>query len=151
MRDVTHNPYDFPTWDTMQVTWGGELGKFDLIATFRNVKGNSINDATRSKKTLRFHIVSPQRTRNLVFSIAHRLLVIALRRGAIDGIETLDELFAKDNFYIRWKPEFSKKPIFLAGGHRGLSVQDDVPLGAHAPNEYLARRAKRMVGYPSGK
>ncbi|KFY24058.1 hypothetical protein V493_05469 [Pseudogymnoascus sp. VKM F-4281 (FW-2241)] len=58
-------------------------------------QNNDINKAANRgsvEKTLRARIMSPQQVSNMIFSAAHRILAIALRRGVIEGIETLDEI-----------------------------------------------------------
>lgn len=70
-------------------------------------------------------------------SAPHRILTIALRRGALEGIDTIDELFGSKQRFIRIKNEFIDKPILLAGGKRGLSVQQDQPMRSQALTEYL--------------
>lgn len=83
-------------------------GKFALTITFRNLKTNSEEPTKAVQKgplrsVLRCVIKSPQNTENMVFSVPHRLLTIAIRRGILDGIETLDELFSSEAKYISVK------------------------------------------------
>ena len=141
-------PYQYPTWNSMNITRGDHPGQFNLVAEFVSVKGNNEMDAAAKDKTLTFTIQSPKQPRNLIFSPSHRLLVMAIRRGAIEGIDSIEELLSSDNVNIVWKAEFRKKPIFLAGGPRGLSVLEDEAATDHSLTDYLRQRARRMLGYP---
>lgn len=51
-------------------------------------------------------------TENILFLLAHRLLVIALRRGIIQGIETINELINTDLANITIKPENLNDTVF---------------------------------------
>lgn len=72
---------------------------------FREIKTQN-NDldkaANRSsvEKPLRARIMSPQQVSNIIFSVTHRILAIALRRGIINGIDTLDELWNGQGYHI---------------------------------------------------
>lgn len=46
-----------------------------------------------SVKPLVCQIVPPQNGENIIFSITHRAVIMAMRRGILEGIDTLDELF----------------------------------------------------------
>ena len=141
------HPYRYPTWDSMNITRGDHPGQFNLTAEFRGVKGTNERDAG-AEEILTFIIDSPKQPRNLVFSPSHRLLVMAIRRGAIEGIDSIEELLSKDDVNIVWKAEFRKKPIFLAGEPHGLSVLEDEAVTDNSLTDYLRQRARRMLGYP---
>ncbi|KAF5711462.1 hypothetical protein FGLOB1_4965 [Fusarium globosum] len=125
-------------------------GKFALTITFRNLKTNSEEPTKAAHKAplrseLRCVIKSPQNTENLVFSVPHRLLAMAIRRGILDGIETLDQLFTSQTKYISIKPEFLDKPVFLAAGPRGLTITQE-PMRATALTTYISLRGQK-IGY----
>ena len=81
---------------------------------------------------------------NLVFSIPHRLLVIALRRQLLVGIDSLDALLDGDRRNIlvssttasshiigstdssQIEPSKLDDPVILASGPRGLGVKKTV-------------------------
>lgn len=90
---------------------------------------------------------SPTQTNNLVLSLPHRLLVAALRRKAIVGIESVAELLDGNIRRIRFKDEFLNLPIALRGTPRGLDVIPDQPATVIALSEYLQRRGENL-GYP---
>ncbi|KAK2479087.1 hypothetical protein H9L39_08461 [Fusarium oxysporum f. sp. albedinis] len=81
----------------------------------------------------------------MVFSVPHRLLTMAVRRGILDGIETLDQLFSSEAKYISIKPEFLDKPVFLAASPRGLKVTEE-PTRATALTQYVSLRGQK-IGY----
>lgn len=77
-------------------------------------------------------------------SAPHRLLTIAIRRGALDGIQTIDELFTRRNRFITIKKEFLDKPVFVAGTHHGLDVDLDKPMASEAFTDYLQLCAENV-------
>lgn len=93
-----HNPKDksaipekrFLTWRDVQIFRGAEVGKFVADIAFRVVKTNSqdaeqASKASKPSRPINCRVMSPNTTDNLIFSVPHRLLIIALRRGAIAG------------------------------------------------------------------
>ena len=144
----------FKQASTLLTFCSSEPGSFDVRLTVQVLKTSTPHDPEsalmgKGASKLVFTIHSPQATRNLVFSIPHRLLVIGLRRKAIQGVETIADLLEGSLRSITWKPEFRNKPILLAGGPRGLSVREDLPCASIALTEYLARRALN-AGYGPG-
>ncbi|KAL6402116.1 uncharacterized protein AUP68_14581 [Ilyonectria robusta] len=77
-------------------------------------------------------------------SAPHRLLTIAIRRGALDGIQTIDELFKRRNRFITIKKEFLDKPVFVAGTQHGLDVDLDKPMASEAFTDYLQLCAEKV-------
>lgn len=94
----------------------------------------------------RFHIKSPQKASNLALSAPHRLLVIALRRQALEGISTIDELHDSEMRHIRIKSEFLDRPVVASGTYRGLKVNMDKPATAGSLSEYIRLRGQKL-GY----
>lgn len=86
---------------------------------------------------------SPRQQANLPFSPALRLLVIALRRQALEGVSTIEELLTGDSNRIRVKEEFLHKPIILAGAPRGLGITEN-PATSGALTDYIKTRAKEI-------
>jgi hypothetical protein len=79
---------------------------FMVDIVFRNLKTNTVDMERAStlsmpSKTLECRLMPPKITDNLIFSIPHRLLVIALRRGLLVGISTTDELLNGSQYNIR--------------------------------------------------
>ncbi|KAF5027811.1 hypothetical protein F66182_81 [Fusarium sp. NRRL 66182] len=125
-------------------------GRFTAKLVIRNLKTNYEDPEKTWRQgslntTVRCIIKSPQHSTNLIFSIPHRLLIIALRRGVLHGIETLDQLLCTEKKYIAIKEEFLDKPILLAGAPRGLKLTEE-PMRAAALTEYISLRGKK-VGY----
>lgn len=95
----------FLTWNDIELSRDESNGKFSARLYFRNLKTNYEDPQKSMGKTaqasaLTCIIKSPQNTENIVFSVPHRLLTIAIRRGILDGIETLDQLFSSTAKYI---------------------------------------------------
>lgn len=80
-----------------------QKGQFEVKLVFRSVKGrNKVNTETiglesNDSKPLEVHVLPPQYTKNLLLSIPHRLLALGLRTGVFANVETLDDVFNKDN------------------------------------------------------
>lgn len=91
------------TWRNLQFSVGDELGKFNVRLTLDHIDIKHRADTLRCrgrweapkehKAVIKMQAPEPQ---NLVFSPAHRLLVIALRRGILQGISNLEELLNWD-------------------------------------------------------
>ncbi|KAH7008525.1 hypothetical protein EDB80DRAFT_683528 [Ilyonectria destructans] len=77
-------------------------------------------------------------------SAPHRLLTIAIRRGVLHGIQTIDELFKSRNRFIAIKKEFLDKPVFVAGTQQGLDVDLDKPMASEAFTDYLQHCAEKV-------
>lgn len=109
-----HNPKDpgsiqagrFLTWRDISIVRGADPGKFITDIQFRVVKTNSqdaeqASKAAKPSRPIKCRVMSPNVADNLIFSVPHRLLIIALRRGATAGIETLDDLLDGDRLNIQ--------------------------------------------------
>lgn len=84
-------------WRDIVITRGGDKGDFVCMVTFRSLKTNVGDpqrgmDKSAALSTLRVKILAPAKTEDLIFSIPHRLLVIALRRNLIVDTPDLDTL-----------------------------------------------------------
>lgn len=124
-------------------------GEFTMELTIRNLKHKIFQIAEKSgqlNKTTKFYIKSPQKAANLALSAPHRFLVLALRRNALVGISTLDELLSGNQRNIRIKPEFMDKPVIVSATSRGLDVDLDKPASIKSISEYLRRRGFNL-GY----
>lgn len=110
---IGHGPQDknnlingqFLKWRDIEVFRNGRKGEFFVDVTFRVVKTNQAdpeegNNSRSPQRPIRCRVMPPKCTENLIFSVPHRLLVIALRRGAIEGIETLEELLTGNGISI---------------------------------------------------
>ena len=85
-------------WRDIKITRDSDSEfKFTAHIKFRSLKTNSDNPEQAWRKVIMDRVLlcnvrSPENTNALYFSIAHRLLVIALRRKLLKGIETMDQL-----------------------------------------------------------
>lgn len=123
-------------------------GKFDMVVAIRNLKITTDIAAEMGYQTKRveFHIKAPSQQHNLMLSIPHRFLVLALRRGALEHYTTIEGLLSDNKRNIRIKKEFLDKPVVVAGTHRGLDVEMNRPASAQALTHYISIRGQRM-GY----
>ncbi|KAH6950674.1 hypothetical protein DER45DRAFT_649192 [Fusarium avenaceum] len=134
---VGHLHLPFLVWGNVQIERTTTVGVFYVQMTIRNLKGKTNNPETG-------HKYSPLYCKTAFeLSAPHRLLTIALRRGVLVGIETLDDLFTQPQRYILIKDEFKDQPILLAGGSRGLTVENK-PMTSLALTEYLSLRGKKI-------
>lgn len=83
---------------------------FQLKILFRNVKmkihdlermGQGGNQQSTSTEYINCTILPSKRPQNLPCSIAHRLLALAICRGWLEDINTLDELLAGEAHFTR--------------------------------------------------
>lgn len=77
-------------------------------------------------------------------SAPHRILTIALRRGALKNISTIKELFEAKEKFVQIADSFLDKPILIAGKNRGLGADPDKPMAANALTDYIQLRAKSI-------
>ncbi|WQF83714.1 hypothetical protein CDEST_08728 [Colletotrichum destructivum] len=143
-------------WRDVKISRGAAPYEFDLTISIRNLKDTTylknIESGTTtlpkgSKSfTMDFHFKSAMHQANLAFAPVIRLLVIALRRKALVGIQTVDELLSGQSLNIDIEPAFFDKPIVLAGTQRGLGVSSDKAAQSKSLSEYLTKRAT-SAGY----
>lgn len=91
------------TWRDVVITRGDGAGNFRVHLTFRTLKTMSADPEQAQAgaiSPLKATVLPPQYQDNLIFSIPHRLLVIALRRKILKNIDTLDELLDGDQLNI---------------------------------------------------
>ncbi|SMY24059.1 unnamed protein product [Zymoseptoria tritici ST99CH_1A5] len=137
-------------WSNLEFIPGSEPGQFDLVIHFENINLKKPHDPEAAMNqpgddSLHVTIASPD-ANNLIFSAAHRLLVIALRRGILVGINSIDDLMNCTLARIPIKPEAMNDPLFYAGRARGAGIDMSSPLRVNALSEYL-RKVARKVGY----
>ena len=90
--------------------------------------------------------LSSPRPENIVFSPAHRLLVIAIRREILENIDTLEDLFEGKQHEIMVKLGKQQDIVFFRGMAKGTALDKSKPLTSNALTEYLKRRG-RQLGY----
>ena len=130
-------------------------GRFLCIISFENLKTNYDDPEKGEARTLVCHLDSPN-AENIVFSVPHRLLTLALRRKLLAGIGSVEELLSTRQANIRIKQQNRKDPVFYAGipGGRGLNEQVEPDGSCHALSSaqisaFLSDRG-RAAGYTSG-
>ncbi|ETS79940.1 hypothetical protein PFICI_07469 [Pestalotiopsis fici W106-1] len=96
-------------------------------------------------RTIKAPTPSPTSYDHLIFSIPHRLLTIALRRGILVDYSSLDDLLNSDDHQIRIKRAAFDQPVIRGSVPRGLGVSED-PVSAHSLTEYLKLRGQ-WLGY----
>lgn len=137
------------TWRDLQITAGDGPGQFDVVVTFKKANIKAPIDPEASVMVnldypLRSYIKSPT-AGNLPLSVPHRLLVIALRRGLLVDISTLDELFSFSRQNLLIKPDHLDEPILLRSLPKGIGLDPaSTPLRADRLTDYLSRRGKAL-------
>lgn len=140
------------TFSDITITRHNEEGRFYVKLRLRNLKCNPFEQAEKGgtlQKTVTFHINSPQEKVNLMLSVPHRILSLALRRGALRDYDTMEDLLSGNLHTIAFKPEVLSMPVLVAGKPRGLSVDYSAALTSDSMTEYLKTRGERL-GYHSG-
>ncbi|KAK7415677.1 hypothetical protein QQX98_005709 [Neonectria punicea] len=133
--------YEVPylMWRDLEIERSSVTGMFSVKVAIRNLETNSIDPERQyQNKKLSLWFQSLMEGRNLELSIPHRILTIALRRGVLWKIQTIDELLNGSKKFITFKPEFLNKPVLVAG------VDLDEPMQAEALSEYLRLSAEKV-------
>ncbi|KAI5368191.1 hypothetical protein Slin15195_G033250 [Septoria linicola] len=135
------------TWNNFSFTQSSK-GQFDMSLHLPRINIKLVNDplladdADVSTEPVELQFPSPAAD-SLEFSAAHRMLVIAVRRGILEGIDTLQELFDTELREFRVKEEHLDDVVFFAGNNRGLGLDKSRPLTSGALTEYLRTRGWR--------
>lgn len=77
--DPDADEHQYLIWRDIAITRGRVPAGFDVKVLIRNFKTNKADPETRTNKTLKFVVKSPQQQSDLALSVPHRFLVIALR------------------------------------------------------------------------
>lgn len=75
---------------------------------------------------------------------------MAIRRGILVGIGSVDELFEGQLQNMGIKDEYKDKPVFLASMSEGTSIDLDEPMKAASLTSYL-KLCGQQNGFPDGK
>lgn len=138
-------------WKDFQFFRMQEPGKFRCVLTLDHVDIKRPSDPMAAQKEqattipLRLNMTSPE-VQNIVFSVPHRLLVIALRRAILEGIETIDDLLSSDLNEIRVKRKHLNDIVFYRGVPKGTALDTSGPLSSWSLTDYLRRRGVQ-IGY----
>ena len=135
-----HQKANFTRWEDIDIFAQGG-GRFRVVLTIKHLKDNPHDPEKGEHRMLECHMDSPHED-NINFSIPHRLLVIALRRNLLEGIDNIDDLMSTDLEQLTIKEQFLRDPIFLIGrpGGRGIDTSD-------TPAEQRAMSAISMTTY----
>ncbi|KAK5696355.1 hypothetical protein LTR17_024264 [Elasticomyces elasticus] len=141
------------TWRNLTITKGDEPGMFDCVVLFENIYIKRPNDPETGGETAGYEelpvdLVCPDAA-NIIFSATHRLLVIAIRRGLLKDITTIDELLAYQGHEILIKDEHLDDPLFYRSTPKGTAIDKTAPLTAAALTAYLKARGVAL-GYTQG-
>ncbi|KAK7522788.1 uncharacterized protein IWZ02DRAFT_450515 [Phyllosticta citriasiana] len=138
------------SWGDIKITTCDEPGQFNINVEFENIAIKISNNPDQQEDhPLNVTIKSATSHEDLIFSPSHRLLVIAIRRGLLQGISTLEELLNTNLQIIQVKPEYLNEPIFYQSTPKGTSLNFNKPLRAASLTDYLRNRS-HALGYPSG-
>ncbi|KAK3114273.1 hypothetical protein LTR53_007558 [Teratosphaeriaceae sp. CCFEE 6253] len=134
-------------WRDLVFTVGDEPGMFEarLTITRLDIKhaADPLDEVNMASDVLAIRFISPE-AHNLIFSSAHRLLLIALRRGLLKDIVTIDELLGYTGHVISIKPAHLDDLLFFAGRPKGDSLDHRKPLSAASLTAYLRLRGKQV-------
>ncbi|PPJ52617.1 hypothetical protein CBER1_11147 [Cercospora berteroae] len=138
-------------WRNVEFYRGDNPGEFTCVLEFDDIRIKRPSDPERAARhqedetPLKVVMKSPQPD-NIIFSVPHRLLVIALRRKALQGIDTIAELLEGTQQRILVKDEFKDQALFYRSQPKGTGIDTKQPLSANAMTDYLKNRA-RTLGY----
>lgn len=124
-------------------------GKFEVKMTPRNLKVDRFEHGEAAgtlTKVVAFYIRSPTMPVNLMPSVPHRLLAMAIRRGDLRDYSTIEELIEGHHHTIRFKEKFQRLPNLLARAARGLSIDETRAMTGNALTAYLGVHGQRL-GY----
>ncbi|KAK2738708.1 hypothetical protein CKAH01_07398 [Colletotrichum kahawae] len=142
--DPDADEHQYLIWRDIAITRGRVPAGFDVKVLIRNSKTNKADPETRTNKTLKFVVKSPQQQSDLALSVPHRFLVIALRRQMLADYTTIDDSLSGNLAEIRIKRDILDQPVLLAGTPGGRGIQPGVVMGAGALTEYISRRGTQM-------
>ncbi|SMR48162.1 unnamed protein product [Zymoseptoria tritici ST99CH_1E4] len=112
-------------------------GNFRMVITHKWLKGYR----DEKLRPLRFSVTGPQNVEDSLFSLPHRLLALALRRGFLAHYDTVDELLKDTRTKITFKPMAMKQPVVLANSPKGIDLISGKPARASGLTTYLQRIA----------
>ncbi|KAK0270754.1 hypothetical protein LTR35_011259 [Friedmanniomyces endolithicus] len=147
-----HGRVDPLTWGDFEFHRGAQPGMFDVRLTVDRLDIKHPQDPTNAAAAtydrIAIRMPSPE-PGNLIFSPAHRLLVIALRRGLLKDIHTIDELLDFPGHVISIDVAHLHDIVFYGSKQKGEALDYSKPLMTQGLNDYLQRRGK-AVGYTTG-
>lgn len=139
-------------WKDINIKRVGK-GNFSLKIMFRFLKGYR----NENMKPLRFTIAAPAFAEDVAYSLGHRLLALAIRRGYLADYETLHNLLEDDKINIAFKAAALNRPVVCASSpkvcsydpakyrrtdlSKGLEVSETVPASSNAISQYMQRAA----------
>ncbi|KAG8704763.1 hypothetical protein FRC08_002047 [Ceratobasidium sp. 394] len=112
-------------------------GCWSLVVDIKHWKGYS--GVMGRSAELTFGPVS--KAHNLNFEAPLYFVMDLLARGALENIETLDQLFEFNGAVLPIKPDFGNLPVLLKQSARGFSVEEGVPIGPHKLSAHIHKCA----------
>lgn len=116
---VSKNRLDqFLRWEDIDISRTAD-GNFQVIITHKWLKGYR----EERLKPLRFRVSGPQHAEDVMFSLPHRLVALALRRGILHDFRTVEELLESTKIKITIAPTALSDPVILASSAKVRSEQ----------------------------
>lgn len=107
---VTRNrASQFLRWEDIAIT-REPGGNFNMIITHKWLKGYR----DEKLRPLAFSVVGSQYVEDAMFSLPHRLLALAIRRGILRHYKTVDDLLEDSRTKIAFKQSALNQPVVLA-------------------------------------
>ncbi|KAJ7646056.1 hypothetical protein DFH06DRAFT_1210995 [Mycena polygramma] len=98
-----------------------------------------------AQKRLEANLRPAQRPENVIFEVAPPLILLALKRGLIRGVKTLDELFAYKGGQLHWEDFALDQPVFLRGKIGGQAgCQTGVPMRSPGITDCIQVAGRRV-------
>lgn len=137
----------FLQWKDITITRIGPSTSMNFKAKvrFRWLKG--YRDEVR--KELVFTCHGPMSAEDVMYSIPHRLLGIALRRGLLKDYTSLSDLLGDNKKSIQFIPDAMEFPVICAVEPKGANIIRERPATCDAISAYVQRRALDY-GLPAG-
>lgn len=139
-------------WSDLKFVAGQSQGTFTVEITFNNIliKARADPEVGRREgaeqtRPLVCRITSPSQS-NIIFSVPHRLLTIAIRRNLLVDISSIPQLMASELHNISIKPQHLNDPVFYRSVPKGTGLDPPHSLSARSMSDYLTARGAAL-GY----
>lgn len=149
--NATYRKDQYLAWKDVRIINHGS-GVLTARISFEHLKTNYDDPQEADHRTLIMNCDTPN-AENMIFSVPHRFMCIALSRNAIENHNTIEQVLDSTFQHIRFKAEFLSQPVFFAGlpGGRGIRSERDEdgnyhPVSASQITAYISDRGRRL-GY----
>ncbi|KEQ79301.1 hypothetical protein M438DRAFT_339891 [Aureobasidium pullulans EXF-150] len=134
--------------------YDNDPAKFQAQITFptinikapENLDQNVVGVAREDARSLQVFVNSPEQAEELIFSVPHRLLLMAIRRNLLVGIKTIEELLTGEQAFIQIKQRHLDDPLFYRSKPHGAGIDTTSPMTATGLSVYLRERGAHL-GY----